>query len=179
MPTQKKIDQVAEIEKRLGKSTIAISAEFRGVTVGQINDLRKQLRAQGIDYMVVKNTLAAIAAEHIGRGGLKQVMKGPSALVFGYGEPTEPAKVLSDFIRTSRASITINGAVMEGQVLNGADVQRFAALPPKKVLMAQLLGSMLAPLQGVVYALNFHMGGLARVLGARQKQLEQAGPQAA
>ena len=175
MPTQKKIDQVEAIEAKLKRSTIAISTEFRGVTVAQVNDLRRQLRSQGIDYMVVKNTLAGIAAERTGRAGLKKIVKGPSAIAFGYGEPTEPAKLLSEFIRTSRVGVTINGAVMDGQTLDPADLQRFAALPPKRVLIGQLLGGIMAPLSGLVYALNYHMGGLARVLEARQQQLEQAG----
>lgn len=178
MPTEKKIGQVEEIEKKLARSTIAISTEFHGVTVAQIGEMRKQLRAQGVEYMVVKNTLAGIAADRTGRGGLRTVLKGPSGIAFGYGEPTEPAKLLSDFIRTSRVGITVNGAVMEGLTLNAGDFQRFAALPPKKVLMGQLLGTIMAPLTGLVYAMNFHISGLARVLQARQKQLEQTSPSA-
>lgn len=173
MPTQRKMDQVQEIEQKLGKSTIAISTEFRGVTAAQIGELRKQLRAHGVDYMVVKNTLAGIAADNTGRGGLRKVLKGPSGLVFGYGEPADPAKLLTDYIRTSRVGLTVNGAVMEKLVLTGPEVQHLAGLPPKKVLMAQFLGSLNAPLTGVVRALNYHIRGLARVLEAHRKQLAE------
>ena len=173
MPTQRKMDQVQAIQGKLGKSTIAISTEFRGVTVAQIGELRKQLRAQGIDYMVVKNTLAGIAADNTGRSGLRKVLKGPSAIAFGYAEAADPARVLTDYIRTSRVGLTINGAVMDSTVLDAAELQYLAGLPPKKVLMAQLLGGMLAPLTNVVYALNYHISGLARVLDGRRKQLEE------
>lgn len=180
MPTQKKIEEVAQMEEKLKRSTIVISTEFRGVTVAQINELRRQLRAQGVDYMVVKNTLVGIAADNTGRGKLREVLKGPTAIVLGYNEPGPPAKAIMDFVRTARVGITVNGGILEGQMLTPHDVQRLATLPSKSVLMGQLMGNMLAPLSGLVYSLNFHVSGLARVLEGRRKQLEQASiPQAA
>lgn len=174
MPTQRKIDEVAEIEEKLRKCSIAISTEFKGVSVAQMGELRRQLRAAGVEYMVVKNTLAGIAADRTNRGGLRGVIRGATGLAFGYGEPADPAKTLADYIRTSRVGVTISGAVMEGLVLNGDEVQHLATLPPKPVLMSQLMGNMLAPLSGLVYSLNFHISGLARVLEGRRKQLEIA-----
>ncbi|MBF8299428.1 MAG: ribosomal protein [Dehalococcoidia bacterium] len=125
--------------------------------------------------MVVKNTLAGIAADRTGKGALRGVLRGPTGLAFGYGEPAGPAKTLADFIRTSRVNLSISGAVLEGTALNGEEVQRLATLPPRPVLISQLMGNILAPLSGLVYALNYHIGGLARVLEGRRKQLEQSG----
>src|SRR5438093_671048 len=86
MPTERKVQTVEELEEKFKRCSIAIATEFRGVTVGQMQDLRKQLRLQGIEYQVTKITLSGIAGENAGKGGIKQVMHGPTAIAFGYGD---------------------------------------------------------------------------------------------
>ena len=174
MPTQKKIDQVQALEEKLRRCTIAISTEFR-LNVAEMVELRRRLRSQEIEYMVVKNTLAGIAADNVGQPGLREILRGPTALAFGYGDPVDPARALAEHIRASRVNLTFSGAIADGQVMSGADVQRLATIPPRPVLMGQMMGNLLAPLNGLVYAVTYHIGGLARVLDARQKQLEEAG----
>jgi large subunit ribosomal protein L10 len=164
------------LEEKLQKASIAISTEFRGVSVAEMAELRRELRAAGVEYLVVKNTLARIAADNAGVSGLSEVLQGPTAIAFGYdGDVVEPAKRLTEHIRTSRVNVAITGAIMDGQILRGPEVRALATIPPKPVLVGQLMGGLLAPLNGVVYALTYHIGGLARVLDARRQQMEEAG----
>lgn len=173
MPTEKKIEQVKELEDKLRRCKVAIGAEFRGITVHQMDEVRRILRAKGIEMEVVKNTLVGIAGDRAGVPKVREVLKGPTIIAFGYKDPAEPAKILTEHIRAARVPITINGALVDGQVVNAAGVQQLATLPAKPVLVSQLMGNMLGPVSGLVYALNFHIGGLARVLDARRKQLEE------
>ncbi len=175
MPTEKKENQVRLVQDKLDRAAIAITTEFRGVTVTQMAELRRQLRAKGVEYLVVKNALASIAADNAGKEGLRGVLKGPTAIAFGYEDVVDPAKVLTDHIRASRVNVTISGAVMGSEVLDAQDVQLLAAIPPKPVLLGQLMGNMLGPITGLAYALTYHIGGLARALEARRQQMEDAG----
>ena len=178
MPTQRKIDQVKDLEDKLKKSTIVIGTEFRGVTVADMSAFRKKLRENKIDYMVVKSTLAARAGDAAGKPNVREVLKGPTAIAFGYGEVVDPAKVITEHIRASKIGITVTGAVLDGQVLAPADVQRLSTVPPRPVLISQLMGNMKGPIAGLVYGLKFHVGGLTRVLDGLRKQLENAAAQA-
>lgn len=175
MPTQRKIDRVKALEERLRRCTIAVSTEFRGLTVADMAAVRRRLREQGIEYVVVKNTLAAIAGENAGKPGLRQILHGPTAIAFGYGELVEPPKALVEHIRASRLDINITGAIADHQVMSGTEVRALAGLPPRPVLISQMAGSLLAPLRGLAYALTYHTGALARALEARRKQLEEGG----
>ena len=125
MPTEKKENQVRIVQDKLDRAAIAITTEFRGVTVTQMAELRRQLRAKGVEYLVVKNALASIAADNVGKEGLRGVLKGPTAIAFGYEDVVDPAKVLTDHIRASRVNVTISGAVMGSEVLDAQDVQLF------------------------------------------------------
>ena len=174
MPTAKKISQVAMLEEKMKRCTIAISTEFHGVSVSDMAGLRRKLREQSVEYVVVKNTLAKIAGSNAGIDGFGEILVGPTGIAFGYGDPTEPAKALADHVRATRIDVAIRGAVTDGQILSGPDVQRLAAIPSKPVLMSQMMRNLLAPLTGLAYVLTFHLGGLARVLDARRGQMEVA-----
>lgn len=178
MPTQEKAEQIAMLEEKLKKATIVLSAEYRGLTVKDVSELRRQLRKKKIEYIVAKRTLARIAADKVGKKGLDKVMKGPTALVIGYGDVNEPAKIVTDHIAATKIPLTVHGGVMDGQVLDQGGVKALAALPPKPVLIAKMMGSMKSPLYGLVHGLSFHTAGLARVLEGRRKQLEAAAPKA-
>lgn len=174
MPTEDKAQQVAAIEEKLKRASIAISAEFRGLTVAQVSVLRRKLRENQIEMMVVKNTLAGIAAKNTGKGPLSDVLKGPSALVFGYADPVAAPRTLRDYLTENQIGLTITGGILDGRALTKADVEMLASLPTRPVLMSRLMGGLLGPLTGVVHGLNFHISGLARVLDGRRKQLEAA-----
>jgi large subunit ribosomal protein L10 len=127
-----------------------------------------------VEYKVVKNTLAYRAADEAGVPAFKQIVIGPTGVAFGYGEPTEPAKAISTYIRTSRSTMKIIGGMLDGRALSAEDVENLANLPPKDVLIARLLGQLQAPITGLVRVLNGPPSGLARVLQAIiDKQTQQ------
>ncbi|MEE9285643.1 MAG: 50S ribosomal protein L10 [Dehalococcoidia bacterium] len=175
MPTPKKIEQVKVLEEKLGRCAIAVSTEYRGMTVADMNELRRKLRENSIDYLVVKNTLLAIAAKNAGKPGISEVVQGPTGIAFGYGDVVAPAKVLQEHIQATKVPLNIVGAVIDGQVLQADEVRALAALPPRQVLMGQVMGGLVAPLRGLAYVLNYHLAGLARVLDAHRQQLEETG----
>ena len=112
MATEKKEQQVEEIADRLGRCTIAIATDYRGLAMPEMTALRRKLRDAGVEYRVVKNSLASIAAEQTGAQSLVPFLDGPTALAFGYGEATDPAKVLTDHIRQERSVLAVKGGVM-------------------------------------------------------------------
>ena len=185
MPTEKKRQLVAEIAKQISRATITVATEHTGMSANDMTELRKRLREQGIEYRVIKNTLTWIATDEAGKPDAKSIVQGPTALAFGYGDPTVVAKTLEEYIRATRSSLTIRGAEMDGHILSPADVTALVNLPSKEVLLAQLIGQLQAPianlvgvlnspLAGLVGALNAPLGGLTGLLQARVQQMEGA-----
>ena len=164
------MDRLAE---KFDRSAIVIATDYSGLPVGEMTALRRALREAGVEYRVIKNTLAHLAADKVGRQGIKDVIQGPTGIAFGYGEPTEPARALSGFIRSSRSALKIRGAEMEGQVLSTGEVDRLAALPTREDLIALLLMRMNGPITGLVNVLNGPIAGLARVLQRHVDNLQQ------
>jgi len=173
LPTEKKEKAISDFKHWLDGATIVISTNYTGLPVSEMTDLRRALRAKDVRYKVVKNTLASRAADNSDQAAVREIIQGPSAVAFGYGEPTEPAKALSDFIRERRSVLSITGAVMDGRVLSPAQVEQLASLPPKDQLVAQLLGQMLGPISGLANVLNGPLSGLARVLQAHATNLQE------
>ena len=164
MPTPKKESQVEDIKSRLSRSSIAIATGYQGMSASNMTDLRARLREQGIEYRVIKNTLALRAASELGNEGVDRVLLGPTAIAFGYGDATEAAKGLNGYIVTSRLPLVIHGAVMDGQVLSGDQVVILATLPPRDELLARLLGQLQAPITGLATVLSAPLRGLVTVL---------------
>ena len=179
MPTDAKARQIQEIQEKLGRATIAISTQNGGATVKQFNQLRTKLREMKVEYVVVKNTLTGIAADNCGKSAVREILKGPTAIALGYGEVVDPAKVLVEQIKAIGLPVTITGGYLDGKVLKPAEVQALAAMPSKQVLLGRVMGGLLAPLYGLAIGLNYHIGGLARALEGRRKQMESAAPPAA
>ncbi len=164
MPTQAKVDAVNTLAEKFENSAIVITTNYAGLPVGQMTELRRALREAGIEYRIVKNTLAYLAADQAGRPAIKDAINGPTGVAFGYGEPTVPAKALSSYIRTNRSALTIQGGELDGQALSSEDVQRLADMPARDELVATLLMRMNGPISGLVNVLNGPLAGLARVL---------------
>lgn len=172
MIRQNKEESVKRIEELLSNSTVAIVTDYRGMPVSEMSKLRRQLKESGIEYHVVKNRMASLAADNSGKEELKDLLKGPSAIAFGYGEVNEPAKILADYIRTSRASLGIKGGVLPKRALTPQEVSVLASLPARPLLVAQLLGQMQSPLRSLMGILSAELSALARILQARKQQLE-------
>ena len=174
MPTQQKIDRVEELKERLERSTITFSADYTRTTVNQMTELRRAMRAGGIEFTVVKNTLMYLAAEQAGKPQVKEIVQGPSAVAFGYDDPAAAAKTIADYARANANTFSIRGAVMgDGAALGPEGVGRLATLPPKPQLLAILLAQMQAPMSRLVGALNGPVQNLDNVLRARMRQLEE------
>ncbi len=164
MPTAKKEQDISALEKRISESTIAIATDYSGMSVTDMTELRRVLRGQGVDYRVVKNTLTYLAADSAGKPQFKEVVQGPTGVAFGYGEVTEPAKALTDFIRSTRSALKIRGAVMGERTLTPVEVEVLGRLPSKDVLIARLAGQLQGGIAGLVYVLSAPISGLATVL---------------
>lgn len=175
MPTEKKIQAVGRLAELLARSPVVIATHYRGLTVGQMVGLRGRLRPLGVEYHVVKNSLARLAGEEAGRPELASLLSGPTAIAFGAGDPVALAKALQDYVRTSRTPLTLGGALLDGKRLTAGEVATLATLPPREVLLSQLLGGLQGPLYGLVYVLNASLRNLMGVLQARMRQLEGAG----
>jgi large subunit ribosomal protein L10 len=171
MAVKKKPQIVDRISELLSESKFVIATDYRGLTVSEISELRRLLRNTGTEYHVVKNTLANFAAENSGKQELCQLLAGPTALAFGHENMPELAKTLIDYIRTSKSSVSIKGALID-QKLVGIDVVRsLATLPPIEIMRAKLLGLLQSPVISLQNVLTANMRGLNTLLNARIQQL--------
>ena len=172
MIREKKEQAVKRIEDWLSNSKIAIVTDYRGMTVSEMSQLRRQLRGSDTKYRVVKNNMAIIAANATGREAIKDLLKGPCAIAFGYGEVSETAKMLSEYIRTAKVPLEIKGGLLDARLLDRNEIAILASLPPKDVLISRLVGQMQAPISSLLSVLSANLTGFIGVLQARKQQLE-------
>ncbi len=177
MKKEEKVAAVAELTEKFGRARLAILTECVGLPVNQVTELRKQLRGAKAEYRIVKNTLAARAAEGTGLAGLKTNFKGPIGVVIGYDDPVLPTKVLKDFIGAEKRDekIRMTVGVLEGKVVQSADLAAVAKLPKKEVLIAMLLSAMQGPIRGVVYTLSAVLSKFVRTIVAIQDKRKGEG----
>ena len=172
MPTEKKAQLIKQLQELFAKSGAGIFANYRGMTVAELTDLRRNMKKSGVQFQVVKNTLARIAAEKAGKKDLSSLFEGPLAVAFTTGEATVPAKVLADLARGGKTTLKIKGGYLGDKVLTIADVQTLAYLPPREVIIAQIVAGMQGPIAALVAYLSSPMSGLVGMLQARMNQLE-------
>ena len=161
-PRAEKVAVVEEVSAKLSAAQAAIVTEYRGMRVGQLATLRRQLRNNGGEYKVYKNTLARFGAEKAGLDGLAQLLVGPTAITFVSGDAAGVAKALKDAARTNPFLI-IKGGAMAGKAMSAADIEALADLPSRDVLLSILAGAFQAPIvktAGLLQALprNFAYG---------------------
>ena len=173
LPTQAKIDRVAELKDKVDRCSIAVSTEYSGLSVNDMTELRRRMRAAGVEFTVVKNHLMKLAFDGAQRPDAKDMVQGPTAVAFGYDEVADVARALSEYIRTTRSVLTIRGAMLkDGPVLLASEVNRLATLPSKAALVASLMGQLQAPMQRLLGVLNGPLRNLDGLLQARIQQLE-------
>ena len=179
MPTQQKINRVQDIKERLERSSITVTTNYSGMSVNKMVELRRAMKASGVDFTIVKNTLLALAADAAQKPQLKEIVQGPTAIAIGYEDPTDAAKAVANFVRTGGSTLAIIGAVMgDGAPMSPDEVNRLASLPSKPILLAMLLGQMQSPIARLVSVMNGPLQGFGNVLQARVRQLEEEGPAA-
>ena len=171
MPTQRKIDSVEEVKKRISRATITIGADFRGLRVQEMDQLRRRMRESKVEVRVVKNSLLRLAAEQSGIPELTAIVEGPTALVLGYEDPIEAAKAVGEFAKSAPPTFAIRGAFMEGQVISSEDLMDIVNLPPKPVMLAQLAGQLQAPLAAFSGLLEAPLRELASLLQSALSEL--------
>jgi len=172
MSKEKKSQIIDSLQETFSKCSIGILTDYRGLSALEMTGLRGKLRESSIEYRVVKNTLARFAAERTGKDKLVNCFEGPVAIAFGYGDITEPAKALSDYINTSKASLSIKGGFLGDELLTSEDVTSLATLPSREVLLARILGGLQSPIANLVNCLTAPMREVIGALQARIQQLE-------
>jgi large subunit ribosomal protein L10 len=172
MSREKKTEVIDSLKQLFSRCSVAVLTDYRGQSADEMTRLRRRLREAGIDYRVVKNTLARFAAQRSGREELAGYFEGPVAIAFGYGDITEPAKALATYIEESKASMTIKGGFLADRLLTKEEIITLSALPSKEVLLARVVGGVQGPLAALVGQLAAPMTGLIAGLQARIQQLE-------
>ena len=162
---------VAEIAESFSGAAGAVLTEYRGLTVKELQDLRRSLGANA-NYAVVKNTLAKLAAKEAGIEGFDELLVGPTAIAFINGDVVEAAKGLRDFAKAN-PTLVIKGGVLDGKPLDANEIAKLASLESREVLLGKMAGAMLASLSQAVYLLNAPLAQAARLAGALQAKAEQ------
>ena len=165
MARPEKVAAVEQITEILGNAKSVFVADFQGLNVEQISSLRKKCREDKVQFLVVKNKLARIAAKNAGRDEMEDHFKGPSAIAFTYDDPSAPARVISTFAKdTEKPAIKVS--LFEGNFYGPEQVKVIAALPPREVLLSKVLYGLNSPIQGFAGALNGLLSKLVRTLDA-------------
>ena len=172
MPREEKVRIVDSLKELISKCSIGILTDYRGLPVSEMTLLPRRLNESGIQYRVVKNTLARLAAKRAGRDELASLFEGPVAIAFGYGNVTEPARVLDNYISTSKTSLSIRGGFLTDRLLTLEEVIILSKLPSREILLSKVLGGMQSPILALLACLTTPMRGMIGVLQARIQQLE-------
>ncbi|WP_301860499.1 50S ribosomal protein L10 [uncultured Megasphaera sp.] len=166
---------VAEMKEKLQSAQGAVLVGFTGLTVADVTKLRRKFREGNVEYKVIKNTLTRIAIDELGYNALDEHLEGPTAIAYSTEDAVAPAKILKEFIKeTKTEALTIKGGIADGQVIDAAAVDALASLPSREELIAKIVGSMQAPISGLVNVLQGNIRNVVYVLDAvRAKKAEQ------
>ncbi len=173
-PRPDKVAVVDEVRDRLAGSTGAVLTEYRGLTVGELAELRRELTAAGGDYKIYKNTLVRLAVADGPQAGVLDLLTGPTAIAFVQDDVSAVAKALRDFAQTN-PHLVVKGGIVGSELLSAADVQLLASLPSRDALLAQFAGALSAPLQQLASLIQAVPRGLAYGLAALVDQRRSEG----
>ena len=169
MPSQKileaKKQKVEEFSEKLGMAKSIVLSDYRGLTVEEDTNLRRELREAGVEYKVVKNSLTSRAAKNCDMEYLNDFLTGPVSIALSYDDVIKPAKVLWEFSDKNK-KLEIKAGVINGKLISIEEVKALAKLPSREVLIATLLGTLNSPITGFVNVLNGNLRGLVVALNA-------------
>ncbi|SHK45057.1 50S ribosomal protein L10 [Paramaledivibacter caminithermalis] len=163
---------VNEIREKIASSQSAVLVDYRGLTVEETTELRKRFREAGVEYKVYKNSLMRFAFKEEGLEEFNQHLKGPNAIAFGIEDPVAPAKISKDFAKDHK-NLEIKAGVVDGKVIDLDGVIGLADLPPREVLIAQVLGGLNGPISGFANVLQGNIRNLVYALNAIKEKNEQ------
>jgi len=149
----KKAAIVDEVTEKFSAAASAVIVDYRGLTVEQVTDLRKQLRDANVEMKVIKNSILVRAAEKAGLNGLEEVFSGPTAVAFSNEDVVAPAKIIDEFAKTAD-KLEIKGGIIEGKVASIEEITALAKLPNRDGLLSMLLSVLQAPVRNVAYAVK-------------------------
>jgi large subunit ribosomal protein L10 len=158
------VESVAELHEKFARAVSAVLADFRGLTVQEITDLRQQLRDASLELAVVKNTLARLAVQETPFERLSPYLNGPTSITLSYRDTVAPAKILSAYVK-KQPKLAVRAGLFEGEIVPAEKIAEIADLPPRDVLLAQALAAMRGPLAGLVWTLQ---GVLSTFMGTLQ-----------
>ena len=171
---EQKVEQVELLTEKLKNAKVAVLTDYRGLKVSQIQELRGKLKGGGVEYRVVKNTLARRAAEAAGYPALQSEIKGPVAIAFGYEDLGVPSKLINEFVRATRLKLDVVGGLVEGRVFSSDQIKQLADLPSRETLIAQLMGTLQSPVAQLVGIIQTPLQQLMGTLNAYKTKLEAA-----
>ncbi len=166
---QFKNEKIEYYKKQFENAKVAVVADYRGLSVEEITELRRNLQKEQADLTVTKNTLFKVASKDSKFEVIQELMQGPTAVAFGYGDEVAAAKILAKFIKENKKGEII-GAVLEGKILTKEEAARLATMPSKEELYAKILGSINSPASGIIYSINGVMSALVRAINAVKDQ---------
>jgi len=158
------VESVTELHEKFARAVSAVLADFRGLTVQEITDLRQQLRDASLELAVVKNTLARLAVQETPFERLSPYLKGPTSITLSYRDTVAPAKILSSYVK-KQPKLAVRAGLFEGEIVPAEKIAEIADLPPRDVILAQALAAMQGPLAGLVWTLQ---GVLSTFIGTLQ-----------
>ena len=177
MATAEKEEKIAELKTILSEAKGLYLADFTGIDVEAVTELRNKLRDAEVQYQVIKNRLAIRAAEEAGIDGLKEHLTGPTAIAYSNEDPIAPAKILQDFADDG-GKMVIKTGYMDGKILAANEVSALAKLPSREELLGKVVGGVQSPLYGFSAVLNGLLRGLVGALSAIEKQKGEGGESA-
>jgi large subunit ribosomal protein L10 len=169
MPAQSKIEKVAEIKEKLSGASTVILADYRGLNVKDMQDLRRRMSENDCEVTVYKNRLTKIAVKELEMDYEEEHLIGPTAFALGYGDPVQLAKLVMDFAK-EHTTLEVKAAYVDDELVEAATVKALAALPSREELLAKLLGSLQNPVAGFVRVIDGPISAFARTLGAITEQ---------
>jgi large subunit ribosomal protein L10 len=163
---------INELTESLSRSTIVIATDYRGVNAKEMVALRQKLSAEGLEYKVAKNTLVRFAAQKAGKEQLDTLLNGPLAVLFGFDDVVKPAKILTQYVKSSNSVLQIKGGILGDQLVTTKQLTELANIPSKEILVSQLLGQLWSPVQRLHTVLSSPLSGLVNVLQAQIRKVE-------
>jgi len=163
MPSDKNLEAVKNLTEKLDKANAVYFTDYLGLDVVSITKLRKEFVSNEVEFTIAKNTLIKLAAKDVGIEGLDKFLNGPTAIALSYNDPTDPAKVIKNFLKDFDKP-AVKGMILDGQVFQGEEFEKIANLPSKEQLLSKLIGMLNSPMSKLSSTLGSPVSGLLGAL---------------